>query len=62
MLRDPGKELLVFMLTDKDRKQDKNEPYSYPVAYALKGSSMTNAHLEHLVNNVHEELIKRTVG
>ena len=61
VLRDPGKELLVFMLTDKDRKQDKNEPYSYPVAYALKGSSMTNAHLEHLVNNVREELIKRDI-
>ena len=61
VLRDPGKELLVFMLTDKDRKQDKNEPYSYPVAYALKGSSMTNAHLEHLVGNVREELNKRDI-
>ena len=42
VLRDPGKELFVFMLTDKDRKQSKNVPYSYPVAYALKGNSMTN--------------------
>ena len=27
VLRDPGKELLVFMLTDKDRKQHKNVPF-----------------------------------
>ena len=33
VLRDPGKELLVFMLTDKDWKQHKDIPYSYPVAY-----------------------------
>ena len=36
VLQDPGKELLVFMLMDKDRKRLKNVPYSYPVAYALK--------------------------
>ena len=56
VLRDPGKELLVFMLTDKDRKQSKNVPYSYPVAYALKGNSMTNKHLGYLVDKVRTEL------
>ena len=49
VLRDPGKELVVFMITDKDRKQEHNVPYSFPVAYALKGSSMSNNHLHFMV-------------
>ena len=56
VLRDPGKELLVFMLTDKDRKQHKNVPYSFPVAYALKGSCMTNRHLQFMVHKLRNEL------
>ena len=56
VLLDPGKELLVFMLTDKDRKQLKNVPYSYPVAYALKANSMMNKHLEYLVRKVRSKL------
>ena len=61
VLRDPGKELLVFMLTDKDRKQDKNVPYSFPVAYALKGSCMTNRHLYIMVAKLRNELHKRQI-
>ena len=61
VLRDPGKELLVFMLTDKDRKQSKNVPYSYPVAYAMKGNSMTNKHLEFLVDKVRNILKERRI-
>ena len=61
VLRDPGKELLVFMLTDKDRKQSNNVPYSYLVAYALKGKSMSNKHLEYLVNKLREELKNRNI-
>ena len=61
VLRDPGKELLVFMLTDKDRKQHKDIPYSYPIAYALKGSCMTNSHLDFMVSKVHSELQKRSI-
>ena len=60
-LRDPGKELLVFMITDKDRKQQKNIPYSYPVAYALKGSCMNNSHLQYMVTKVRTELRKRNI-
>ena len=56
VLRDPGKELLVFMLTDKDQKYDRNVPYSFPVAYALKGSSMTNSHLKYTVDTLRNEL------
>ena len=61
VLREPAKELLVFMLTDKDRKQNKNVPYSFPVAYALKGSSMSNAHLQFLVDKVRNELLSRNI-
>ena len=61
VLHDPGKELLVFMLTDKDRKQSKNVPYSYPVLYAMKGNSMTNKHLEFLVDKVRNELKERKI-
>ena len=61
VLHDPGKELLVFMLTDKDRKQDKNIPYSYPIAYAMKGSSMTNSHLQQMVDMIRNELQRRNI-
>ena len=61
VLRDPGRELLVFMLTDKDRKQANNVPYSYLVAYALKGASMTNSHLKYLVDTVRDELLQRNI-
>ena len=56
VLCEPGKELLVFMLTDKDRKQDKNILYSYPVAYAFRGSSMTSCQLQYLVDKLWNEL------
>ena len=61
VLREPAKELLVFMLTDKDRKQNKNVPYSFPVAYALKGSSMSNTHLQFLVDKIRNELWSRNI-
>ena len=62
VLHDPGKELLVFMLMDKDRKQSRNVPYSYPVAYALKEKSMTNKHLEYLIDKVRNELKTRNIS
>ena len=61
VLHTPAKELLVFMLTNKDRKQNKHVPYSYPVAYALKGSSMSNCDLHFMVNKLHNELKKRNI-
>ena len=62
VLRDPGKELLVFMLTDKDRKYDKNTPYSFPVAYALKGASIKNSTLKYLVDKLRNELRRRNIS
>ena len=52
VLRTPAKELLVFMLTNKDRKQDKKVPYSYPIAYAMKGPSMSNDDLKFMVRKL----------
>ena len=52
----PAKELLVFMLTNKDRKQNKHIPFSYPIAYAMKGSSMTNADLQYMVSKLRDVL------
>ena len=40
------------MLTNKDRKQNKHVPYSYPIAYAMKGSSMSNADLQYMVSKL----------
>ena len=59
VLRTPAKELLVFMLTNKDRKQNKHVPYSYPVAYALKGSSMSNCDLHFMVNKLRNKSKKK---
>ena len=49
------------MITDKDRKQEHNIPYSFPVAYALKGSSMSNDHLHFMVDKVRNELRNRNI-
>ena len=56
VLQIPAKELLVFMLTNKDCKQNKHIPYSYPIAYAMKGSSMTNADLQYMVGKLRDVL------
>ena len=56
VLQIPAKELLVFMLTNKDRKQNKHILSSYPIAYAMKGSSMTNADLQYMVKKLRDVL------
>ena len=43
---------------NKDRKQNKNVPYSFPLAYALK---LSNAHLQFLVDKVRNELRPRNI-
>ena len=57
----PAKELLVFMLTNKDRKQNKHIPYSYPIVYAMKGSSMTNADLQYMVTKLRDVLYAKKI-
>ena len=61
VLRTPARELLVFMLTNKDRKQDKQVPYSFPIAYAMKGPSMKNADLQFMVNSLHNKLKEKKI-
>ena len=61
VLRTPAKELLVFMLTNKDRKQNKLVPYSYPIAYAMKGSSMSNRDLQFMVQKLRTQLLEKNI-
>ena len=61
VLRTPAKELLVFMLTNKDRKQDKKVPYSYPIAYAMKGPSISNKDLKFMVRKLRNILYHKNI-
>ena len=61
VLRTPAKELLVFMLTNKDRKQDKKVPYSYPIAYVMKGHSMSNNDLKFMVRKLRNILYTKNI-
>ena len=60
-LRTQAHEVIVFMITEKDRLQQDKIPYAYPVGYALKGSSMGNADLRFLVEEVRRECRKRNI-
>ena len=61
VLRTPAKEIVVFMLTNKDRKQHKQVPYSYPIAYAMKGASMSNSDLQYMVNKLRNTLLEKEI-
>ena len=56
ILRNQATEVVVFMLTNKDRIQTETTPYSFPVAYAMKGASMSNDDLRYMVSVVRGEL------
>ena len=51
-LRNQAHEVIVFMITEKNRIQHDSTPYAYPLAFALKGKSMGNADLRYLVTIV----------
>ena len=61
VLRNQATEVLVFMATNKDRIQTKEVPYSLPVAYAMKGSSMSNDDLRFLMNTLRREMEERKI-
>ena len=61
VLRNQASEVLVFMATNKDRIQSDTVPYSLPVAYAMKGSSMTNDDLRFMISRLRSELRKRKI-
>ena len=49
------------MLTNKDRIQSEVTPYAFPIAYAMKGPSMSNEDLRHMVCIVCQELKKWSI-
>ena len=60
-LRSQASEIVVFMATNKNRIQTDSIPYSFPVAYAMKGSSMSNDDLRFMVKHLHEEFRKCSI-
>ena len=61
VLRLQATELLVFMISDKDRLQDSSALNSMPLAYALKGRSLSNCELMYSMNNVRNKLHEREI-
>ena len=61
VLQNQAHEVLVFMITEKDRLQQDSIPYAYPVAYTLKGSSMGNVDLRFMVSEVCAECNRRNI-
>ena len=60
-LRQEATEVIVFMLSDKDRIYDPKKVNTAPVAYALKGPSMANSDLKKLVNKTRNALKERDI-
>ena len=56
VLRMHENELLMLIISTKDRLQDDNIPNSLPLAYALKGKNMSNVDLRFLINKVRDTL------
>ena len=54
-------ELLVFMISNKDRLQDSSAPNSMPLAYTLKGRCLSNSELRYLINKVRNTLHERKI-
>ena len=60
-LRQEAQEVLVFMLSDHNRHHEEFLPYSLPLGYAMKGKSLSNQELRHLVNSTRNELKRRGI-
>ena len=60
-LRSQAFEIVVFMATNKNRIHTDSIPYSFPVAYVMKGSSMSNDDLRFMVKHLREEFRKRSI-
>ena len=61
VLRLQATELLVFMISDKERLQNSLVPNSMPLAYALKGRCLSNSELRYLINKVRNTLHERKI-
>ena len=61
VLRLQATELLVFMISDKERLQDSSALNSMLLAYALKGRYLSNSELRYLINKVRNTLHERKI-
>ena len=52
---------LMFVISDKDHLQDDLSPTSGPVAFALKGSCLSNKQLRHLMDTVRDKCKTRQI-
>ena len=55
VMREQSSELIMFMISDKDRMQTTGSPTLSPLGFALKGSCLSNKQLQHLINTTRDE-------
>ena len=55
-------EVMLFLLTDMDRSFNKDRPHTIPVAYALKGKSLTSATARRMVSDVRDFLDRNKIN
>ena len=60
-MREQSSELIMFVISDKDRMQTTGSPTSVPLGFALKGSCLSNKQLWHLINTTRDECKKRGI-
>ena len=60
-MRQEATEVIVFMLSDKDRFYDPQKVNTAPDVYALKDPSMANSDLKKLVNTTRNALKERQI-
>ena len=61
VLRLQATELLVFIISDKDRLQHSESPNRMPIAYALKDRCLSNHELRFLINKLRDTLLERQI-
>ena len=61
VLRLQATELLVFIISDKDRLQHSSAPNNMPIAHALKGRCLSNSELRFLINKLRDTLHEREI-
>ena len=60
-LRQEAQEVVVFMLSDHNRHHEEFIPYSLPLGYAMKGKSLSNSEVRHLIATTCDELARRGI-
>ena len=52
VMREQSSELIMFVISVKDQTQTSDSPTLAPLGFALKGSSLSNKQLHHLINTM----------